>query len=408
MRSTENSQPDLFLRNLLLFSRALRSSGLVVTTAQILTLVEACSFIDFKEREDVRSLLRATLIQRHSDIKVFNALFDLFWQAVSSSKESLELGQLIQRTRSDAVEGPENESVGAGEDTEMEELLPVWRRYSAVERLRYTDFAELTDQELKEVEAFLKDLRWSSPLRLTRRSAKAVHGGKIDMRRTWRTSLKSGGFPLKISLKTRKRKLRPVVLLCDISGSMESYARILLQFAFVLGRGLPKVEAFVFSTRLTRITYSLGHRDMNLAIQRLTNSLTDWGSGTRIGAALKAFNFKWGRRVSTKSPIVMIVSDGWDRGDVELLGREMGRLHRSCYRLIWLNPLLGSPGYRPLTKGICAALPHVDHFLPVHNLASLEQLKSVLEDLSSLEHSDLKKTHWIPRMELEGVPDSAF
>ena len=136
---------------------------------------------------------------------------------------------------------------------------------------------------------------------------------------------------------------------------------------------------------------------MNLAIQRLTNSLTDWGSGTRIGAALKAFNFEWGRRVLTKSPIVMIVSDGWDRGDVALLAREMGRLRRSCYRLIWLNPLLGSPGYRPLTKGICAALPHVDHFLPVHNLASLEQLKFVLEDLSRIERSGLK-----------GVSDSAF
>ncbi len=354
--NTENSQADLFLRNLLLFPRFLRSSGLVVTTAQILTLVEAFSSIDFRKREDVRSLLRATLIQRHSDIKMFNALFDLFWQAVPSNETSLELGQLIQRARSDAVEAPKNDSVGDDEDVEMEELLPTWRRYSAVERLRYTDFAKLTDQELKEVEAFLKDLRWSPPLRLTRRSAKSVHGAKIDMRRTWRASLKSGGFPLKISLKTRKRKLRPVVLLCDISGSMESYTRILFQFAFVLGKGLPQVEAFAFSTRLTRITYSLGHRDMNLAIQRLTNSLTDWGSGTRIGAALKAFNFEWGQRVLTKSPIVMIVSDGWDRGDVALLAREMGRLRRSCYRLIWLNPLLGSPGYRPLTKGICGPL----------------------------------------------------
>ena len=395
--NTENSQADLFLRNLLLFPRFLRSSGLVVTTAQILTLVEAFSSIDFRKREDVRSLLRATLIQRHSDIKMFNALFDLFWQAVPSNETSLELGQLIQRARSDAVEAPKNDSVGDDEDVEMEELLPTWRRYSAVERLRYTDFAKLTDQELKEVEAFLKDLRWSPPLRLTRRSAKSVHGAKIDMRRTWRASLKSGGFPLKISLKTRKRKLRPVVLLCDISGSMESYTRILFQFAFVLGKGLPQVEAFAFSTRLTRITYSLGHRDMNLAIQRLTNSLTDWGSGTRIGAALKAFNFEWGQRVLTKSPIVMIVSDGWDRGDVALLAREMGRLRRSCYRLIWLNPLLGSPGYRPLTKGICAALPHVDHFLPVHNLASLEQLKFVLEDLSRIERSGLK-----------GISDSAF
>jgi uncharacterized protein len=175
---------------------------------------------------------------------------------------------------------------------------------------------------------------------------------------------------------------RPVVALCDISGSMERYSRILLQFLYIVANRMERVESFVFSTHLTRITHHLARRTIDDALSQAAGSVHDWGSGTRIGESLREFNYRWARRVLNRGAVVLIISDGWDRGDVELLRHEMDRLRRSCSRLIWLNPLLGNADYRPLVRGISAALPFVDDFLPVHNLASLEQLSRVLSDES--------------------------
>jgi len=178
-----------------------------------------------------------------------------------------------------------------------------------------------------------------------------------------------------------RTRQRPLVVLCDISGSMERYSRILLQFVHTISDGLHDVETFVFGTRLTRITRLLREKDIDDAIAAVSKQVIDWSGGTRIGEAIKDFNFLWGRRVLGRGAVVLLISDGWDRGDPQLLSREMSRLQRSCYRLIWLNPLLGSPGYQPLTQGMQAALPNVDDFLPVHNLASLEQLGEKLTSL---------------------------
>jgi uncharacterized protein with von Willebrand factor type A (vWA) domain len=173
------------------------------------------------------------------------------------------------------------------------------------------------------------------------------------------------------------------VVIADISGSMERYTRLLLHFVYGLSEGMQEmVEAFVFSTRLTRITRQLHNKDVEQAMRRVSQSVPDWSGGTRIGDALKRFNFDWGRRVLGRGAVVLIISDGWDRGDPAVLGQEVARLQRSCYRLIWLNPLLGSPRYEPLTRGIQAALPHIDDFLPVHNLASLEELANLLASVS--------------------------
>jgi uncharacterized protein with von Willebrand factor type A (vWA) domain len=174
---------------------------------------------------------------------------------------------------------------------------------------------------------------------------------------------------------------RPLVVICDISGSMERYSRILLQFVHTITAGYTHVESFVFGTRLTRITRQLRHRDIDEAVESVTRQVVDWSGGTRIGEAVREFNFRWGRRVLGRGPVVLLISDGWDRGDPEMLSREMDRLQRSCHRLIWLNPLLGSPGYEPLTLGMQAALPYVDDFLPVHNLVSLEQLGAKLASI---------------------------
>ena len=224
-------------------------------------------------------------------------------------------------------------------------------------------------------------MAWQLEQRRTRRTTPASHGLYLDMRRTFRQNLRYGGQPLELTWRRRKLKRRPLVVICDISGSMERYSRVLLKFIYVISNGLENVEAFVFSTRLTRITRQLRQYDIDTALDQVTASIKDWAGGTRIGDALKTFNYEWGRRVLGQGAIVLMISDGWDRGDIDLLGAEIKRLQLSCQRLIWLNPLLGSENYEPLTRGIQTALPYIDDFLQVHNLASLEQLGHLLERL---------------------------
>jgi uncharacterized protein len=224
-------------------------------------------------------------------------------------------------------------------------------------------------------------MTWRLEPRTTRRKRPTQRGRQIDMRRVLRRNLRYGGEPLEMAWREPRTRPRPLVVLCDISGSMERYSRILLQFVHTITNGLRDVEAFVFGTRLTRISRQLRERDIDDAIEAVSTHVNDWSGGTRIGDAIKDFNYHWARRVLGRGAVVLLISDGWDRGDPQMLSREMGRLQHSCYRLIWLNPLLGSPGYQPLTQGMQAALPHVDDFLPVHNLESLEQLG---EKLSSL------------------------
>ena len=245
---------------------------------------------------------------------------------------------------------------------------------------RTKDFGTFTVEELEHAKAMLAALDWNPDRRRTRRWASAS-GDVLDLRRVVPRNARYGGEPLVLPTRGRVSKRRPLVLLCDVSGSMERYSRMLLHFAHSLtagaGRlpiGLDRVEAFLFATRLTRITNGLARRGADDAVRRILRDLPDWGGGTRIGDALRTFNVEWGRRVTGRGPVVLLISDGWDRGDPDQLRREMARLHRSCHRLVWLNPLIGSPGYLPLTRGMQAALPFVDDFLPIHNLASLEAL----------------------------------
>jgi uncharacterized protein with von Willebrand factor type A (vWA) domain len=227
----------------------------------------------------------------------------------------------------------------------------------------------------------MSHLLWKVSERRTRRH-RPGKGHLIDLRRTLRRSLRSEGEIFSWSYREPKSKPRPLVLIADISGSMERYTRLLLHFIYGMKSALSQpVEAFVFSTRLTRITRPLQIRDLDLALKNVGQLVNDWSGGTRIGESLKTFNYEWGRRVLGRGAVVLIISDGWDRGDVDLLKREMARLKRNCHRLIWLNPLLGAPDYEPLTRGIQAALPNIDHFLPVHNLASLEDLANRLASL---------------------------
>ena len=253
--------------------------------------------------------------------------------------------------------------------------------YSFQEVLRQKDFGTFTRDEIEAAKRLMQQMPWQLEERETRRKERG--GGQyLDLRATIRQNLKYGGEILDLARKQAKWRPRQIVVLCDISGSMENYSRLLLQFIHSLRGSYENVESFVFSTRLTRITRLLETRDVELALREVARSVVDWSGGTRIGDALKSFNFVWSRRVLRPGAVVLIISDGWDRGEPELMKREMSRLKRNVFRIIWLNPLIAMPGYEPLTHGLQAALPFVDDFLPVHNLASLEDLGRRLGELN--------------------------
>jgi uncharacterized protein with von Willebrand factor type A (vWA) domain len=375
------------LRNMVLFGRMLRALGIKVTPTQILDWVEGLKHINMRHREDFKNTTQTILINRFEHLELFNRAFDLFWQARDETELlEMNLGALLQKPpqpKPEDLEPAQTGDKGDGSEKEAEEpIIDTVYTYSAREVLRQKDFADLTPEELHEVKHLMQAMVWELEQRRTRRKARARRGAFPDMRRTFRQNLRYGGEPLELAWRERKLKRRPLVVICDISGSMERYSRVLLKFVYAISNGLEKVEAFVFSTRLTRITHHLKNKDIDRALDEATLAIHDWAGGTRIGESLKTFNYEWGRRVLGQGAIVLLISDGWDRGDTHLLRHEMDRLQLSCHRLIWLNPLLGSENYEPLTRGIQAALPHVDDFLPVHNLKSLEQLGDLLESLS--------------------------
>jgi len=255
--------------------------------------------------------------------------------------------------------------------------------YSFTEGLYRKDLSQLSAAELREVADMIRRQSWSLGRRRTRRLQPGRRPGSLDARRSLRGSLRRGGEIFVLHTRVRRIRQRDIVLLCDISGSMDRYSRLLLQFVYTIRHSGGNVEAFVFGTQLTRITRQLRHADPDEALREIADSVSDWAGGTRIGESLSAFNRQWGRRVLARGAVVILISDGWDRGDIRLLGREMERLQRTCYRLVWLNPLLGSSRYRPQTFGMQAALPFVDDFLPAHDLNSLIQLARALHNVDA-------------------------
>lgn len=377
-----NTHSGHLLPNIVLFGRLLRGLGVEVTPAQMLDFVAALEVVDLRRREDVQESARAIFVNRREELALFDEAFELFWRARPTSQmPPMDLGKLLKK-RPAAEEQYRliSRTGGEGQPRQDDDEPFVDKLFAASERevLRHKDFARMSDYELAQVKQMMQELPWQPPLRRTHRRQPDSRGRQLDLRRTFRANLRHGGEVLRLAHRQRTSKRRRLVVLCDISGSMDRYARVLLQFIYGLSRSLDQVEAFVFSTRLTRITRPLQRREINEAVDEAAKNVHDWAGGTRIGDALHTFNFDWGRRVLGQGAVVMIISDGWDRGDPARLDAEMDRLQRSCHRLIWLNPLLGSPTYQPLTRGIQAALPHVDDFLPVHNLVSLEQLAASL------------------------------
>ena len=268
--------------------------------------------------------------------------------------------------------------------------IEVTQTYSAREVLRQKDFARFTAEEVSQAKAMMGQMVWDLGKRRTRRWGSGQgRGQQFDLRTTLRRTLKYGGEALELAHRRRKVRPRPLVLICDVSGSMERYTRMLLHFIHALTGELDRAEAFLFATRLTRVTQQFQYRDIDRAVNEVSQAVPDWSGGTRIGENLKRFNFRWARRVLGWGAVVLVISDGWDTGEPTVLGQEMERLQRASYRVIWLNPLLGMEGYQPLAQGMQAALPYVDDFLAVHNLASLEELALHLSTLD--EHRRLRK-----------------
>ena len=377
----EPLEPKL-VPNLLLFGRLLRAAGVHVHRERMVDAIQAIEWVGVGSRADLRATLCALLVHRHEDLPLFNQAFDLFFRAHGTSELDLPLFSLGERarvvTRRDAgapqrldVESPESDAAAAA--------AFALGAYSTVEVSRTKDFADFTAAELEAARRLLLRLRWQPGIRRTRRWSRALRGD-IDMPRVLRRNVMRGGELIELPRRVRREAPRPIVLLADVSGSMDRYSRMLLSFASGLTRSARHVESFVFATRLTRVSRYVAAAGGHRVVSRMVRDLHDWGGGTRIGDALRTFNTTWARRVMRHGPVVLIVSDGWDRGDPELLGRELARLRRRCSRVIWLNPLLGSASYEPLTRGMQAALAYIDDFLPAHNLQSIEELARHLRD----------------------------
>ena len=381
----EPHEPRLVL-NLLLFGRVLRAVGVHVHRERMVDAIQATEWIGLRRRTDLRATLSALLVHRHEDLPLFNQAFDLFFRAHGSSALDLPLFSLGERARvvlrreGGAPQRLDLES----QSTESDAASAAFAigAYSTVEVSRTKDFADFTAAELEAARRVMLRMRWRPGVRRTRRWQRSSRGD-LDMPRLLRTNLMRGGELIELPRRIRREAPRPIVMLADVSGSMDRYSRMLLAFASGLTRSARQVESFVFATRLTRVSRLVSAATGYRVLSRMVRDLHDWGGGTRIGEALRTFNTTWARRVMRHGPVILIVSDGWDRGDPQLLAQELARLRRRCSRLIWLNPLLGSAGYEPLTRGMQAALEHIDDFMPAHNLRSLEDLATHLQRLGT-------------------------
>jgi uncharacterized protein with von Willebrand factor type A (vWA) domain len=367
-----------FLDNLLIFGRLLRHEDLEIHMGRMLDVAEALPHVDLGSREEVHATCRTLLIHRHEDFATFDRVFDAFWDGVIGGADPKQIDAASPPGKQHHPEGARGASSAGGEDVAGAGVLRTW---SDAEAIKNKDFAALTADELALARAAIARLSWQPGERRTRRWVKG-RGPRIDLGRALANSLRTSGEIVTLPRRRRRRRPRPLVLVCDVSGSMERYSRTLLHFAHTLMRRSSGLEAFVFSTRLTRVTRALRASHPDAAIKAAAQSVQDWSGGTRIGAALKTFHQRWRRRILHRGPVVLLISDGWDRGDAQVLREEVARLQRSCHRLIWLNPLIGTVGFEPLTYGLQSALPYVDDFLPVRTLRDVRDLAAHLGTLA--------------------------
>jgi uncharacterized protein len=369
------------LHRLVGFGRLLRARGLPVGTGRILEFCRAVAAMNRFDRESLHIAGRLTMIARHEDYDAYDLAFEQYFPrdrglddlAGGLSGSRIEIEREIELLVGEALD--ENQ-VGAGEGGDEEVTIGLVA--SGTEVLRAKSFEDLSETERREADAAIRNLAVALPLRRARRYRSSPRGRRFDLRRTLRASLRTQGEPFRRAWRDRRTKRRPLVLLLDVSGSMSSYSRALLQFGYAAVRAGQRVEVFAFGTRLTRLTRALRRSEPDVALRQVASSVLDWEGGTRIGASLKELLDRYGQQSWMRGSVVVLCSDGLERGDPALLEAQMARLGRVAHRLVWVNPLKGSPRYQPLARGMAAALPHVDSFLPGHNLQSLESLCEVL------------------------------
>ncbi len=371
--------------NILHFARVLRAAGLPIGPAKVIVALDAVEAVGVGNRDDFRAALESVLIERHEHKVLFDQAFDLFWRnpKLLERMMALLLPKVRGRVPADEAQAPLPARLAEamappprrGLEVESEEIdLDAAFTFSPREVLQTRDFESMTAAELREVKAMIARLRLPLPEIPVRRTVAAPRGHAVDLRATLRAMTSARGAIVPLAWRRKRRRRPPLVVLCDISGSMDRYSRMLLFFLHAITNDRDRVHTLLFGTRLTNITRHLKQRDVDVAIARISAAVTDWAGGTRIGACLGEFNRRWSRRLLGQGAIVLLISDGLDSDVGDGLPQEMERLAKSCRRLIWLNPLLRYEGFEARPAGIRAMLPFVDDFLPVHNLQSLREL----------------------------------
>ena len=379
------------LPNLTAFARALKELGVKVSLSQVLDAARSADLVDLGAKEDFRALLRSNLISAKEDFPIFDMAFDCFWREQAYERVPMETLDIQGTpTESQASEGGDEEGgleeaateAAPNEEISLENLdefaVPT---YSAQELMNRKDFSEMGVEESRAIARAILLIATKIATQISRRKKVSRKGITVDPRWTMRKSMKYGGEIVELVTRKKRIKKTKVILLCDVSGSMDCYSRFLIQFMYGLQNELWGVETFVFSTSLSRITHLIRTKDIINALEKISGSILGWSGGTNIGRSLHTFNRNFAPSMVSARTVVVIISDGWDRGDVSLLEREMQDLKRRCRKIIWLNPLLASENYEPLCKGMQAALPYLDLFLSVHNVNSLIALGRTLQKM---------------------------
>lgn len=387
----EEIRNSRLVENLMHFARTLRAAGLPIGPGRILDAIRAVEAVGIANRDDFYWTLHAVFVNRQDQKQIFDQAFHVFWRNPRLLERMLAmmLPQLrgahpeaepeeLNRRLAEALRPEPKPGEAQGEDGEEEIEFDAVMTYSDRELLQRMDFEKMSTEEVEAAKRAIAAMRLPIMDVPTRRFRPAPLGRRIDMRATLRAALRSGAGSIPLRRRERRRRHPPLVIICDISGSMSRYSRLVLHFMHAVTNDRDRVSTFLFGTRLTNITRHLRHRDIDVALEKVAQQVDDWSGGTRIGACLAEFNRRWSRRVLGQGALILLITDGLDRDAGEGLAREMERLHKSCRRLIWLNPLLRYEGYEPKSLGARAIMPHVDDFRPVHNLESLADLTRVL------------------------------
>ena len=406
---TTDPQDGRLAENILYFARTLRAAGLPVGPGKVLDALQAATTVGLSRREDFYWTLHAVFVNRRDQQEIFDQAFHMFWRNPKILERVMSLllpditplaghqpdnAQELSRRLTDIFRPKGNDDDNLREEEEQTEIDAVMT-FSNKEILQEIDFEKMSGEELAEAKRAIQAMRLPIMEVPTRRFRPAQQGQRADLRATMRAGLRSGGDTIPLRWKRERRRHPPLVVLCDISGSMSRYSRMLLHFMHAVTNDRDRVFSFVFGTRLTNITRHLRQKDVDVAIEKVSESVIDWSGGTRIGACLHDFNVTWARRVLGQGAVVLLISDGLDRDNADGLAGEIERLHKSCRRLIWLNPLLRYDAYEPKSMGAKAMIAHVDDFRTIHNLESLKQLSAVLSHPAARREEGL--TSWQSR-----------